>query len=156
MAARRVKMDRLLELVRLHRLGTGAREVARLLQMSPNTERRYREALQSAELLDGPVEPLPELGALKAALGLSSTASSSSRAADAAMRWSWVSPASGAASARPVWVAACRTSLRTWWTPCSQRFRSVNGSARSRGAFAASLATTEDFVPMFSARSRMR
>jgi len=27
--------DRLRELVRLHRLGTGAREVARLLQMSP-------------------------------------------------------------------------------------------------------------------------
>lgn len=68
MVARRLKMDRLLELVRLHRLGTGAREVARLLQMSPNTERRYREALQAAQLLDGPVEPLPELSVLKTAL----------------------------------------------------------------------------------------
>jgi len=68
MAARRVKMDRLLELVRLHRLGTGAREVARLLQMSPNTERRYREALQAAQLLTGPVEPLPVLSELKAAV----------------------------------------------------------------------------------------
>jgi hypothetical protein len=46
-------MHRLQELVRLHRMGTGAREVARLLAMSPNTERVYREALQKAELLAG-------------------------------------------------------------------------------------------------------
>lgn len=39
-------MDRLQELVRLHRMGTGAREVARMLLMSPNTEREYRQALE--------------------------------------------------------------------------------------------------------------
>ena len=39
---RRVDMDRLQELVRLHRMGTGDREVARLLGMSPNTERVSR------------------------------------------------------------------------------------------------------------------
>jgi len=53
MCMRRVEMDRLQELVRLHRMGTGAREVARLLKMSPNTERAYREALERENLLEG-------------------------------------------------------------------------------------------------------
>jgi len=61
-------MDRLQELVRLHRMGTGAREVARLLRMGPNTERDYREALAAAGLLDGAVEDLPELAVLKEAV----------------------------------------------------------------------------------------
>jgi transposase len=61
-------MHRLQEFVRLHRLGTGAREVARLLQMSPNTERSYRQALEAAGLLQGPVSPLPPLDELKAAV----------------------------------------------------------------------------------------
>jgi hypothetical protein len=68
MANRRIQMHRLQELVRLHRLGTGAREVARLLQMSPNTERSYRLALEAAGLLQGPTSPLPPLDALKAAV----------------------------------------------------------------------------------------
>ena len=55
MSMRRVDMDRLQELVRLHRMGTGAREVARLLRMGPNTERDYRAALRAAGLLDGSV-----------------------------------------------------------------------------------------------------
>jgi hypothetical protein len=38
-------MHRLQDLVRLHRLGTGVRLVARRLGMSPNTERTYRHAL---------------------------------------------------------------------------------------------------------------
>jgi hypothetical protein len=37
-------MHRLQELVRLHRLGTGAGEAARLPGLGPNTERWYREA----------------------------------------------------------------------------------------------------------------
>ena len=61
-------MDRLQELVRLHRMGTVVREVARLLKMSPNTERVYREALSARGLLDGPVEDLPSLGELKTAV----------------------------------------------------------------------------------------
>lgn len=35
----RTDMHKVQELVRLHRMGTGAREVARLLGISPNTER---------------------------------------------------------------------------------------------------------------------
>lgn len=61
-------MHRLQELVRLHRMGVGDREVARLLGMGPNTERAYRKALAEAKLLDGSPEELPELEALKAAV----------------------------------------------------------------------------------------
>ncbi len=61
-------MHRLQELVRLHRMGTKVREIARLLQMSPNTERDYRQMLAGAGLLDGPVDALPTLGALKTAV----------------------------------------------------------------------------------------
>ncbi len=65
---RRVDMDRLQELVRLHRMGTGSREVARLLQMSPNTERQYRQALEQSGLLAGDAAQLPELEELKRAV----------------------------------------------------------------------------------------
>ena len=68
MANRRPEMHRLQDLVRLHRLKTGARETARLLAMSPNTERQYREALAKAGLLDGSPDDLPSLETLKAAV----------------------------------------------------------------------------------------
>lgn len=61
-------MHRLQELVRLHRMGTGAREVARLLGLSPNTERQWRVALGEAGLLAGPVDELPALDVLRGAL----------------------------------------------------------------------------------------
>jgi transposase len=61
-------MDRLRELLRLHRMGVGCREAARLVRMSPNTERVYREALQRAQLWDGSATELPELEVLKAAV----------------------------------------------------------------------------------------
>ena len=65
---RRVEIDRLQELVRLHRMGSGDREVARLLEMSPNTERQYRQALDDVGLLAGAAEELPALEVLKAAV----------------------------------------------------------------------------------------
>jgi transposase len=68
MSMRRVDMDRLQELVRLHRMGTGAREVARVLGMSPNTEREYRLALTAEGLLAGEVGDLPMLEVLRAAI----------------------------------------------------------------------------------------
>jgi transposase len=64
----RKSMHDLQELVRLHRMRTGARKTARLLRMSPNTERAYREAFAEVGLLDGPVDDLPSLEALKGAL----------------------------------------------------------------------------------------
>jgi transposase len=68
MCMKRVEMDRLQELVRLHRMGSGKREVARLLEMSPNTEREYREAIEAAGLLAGAVENLPAIEVLKMAV----------------------------------------------------------------------------------------
>jgi transposase len=64
----RIDMHRLQELVRLHRMGTGARRAARLLKMGPNTARAYRKALASAGLLDGPADTLPELEVLREAV----------------------------------------------------------------------------------------
>ena len=61
-------MHRLQELVRLHRLGTGSREAARLLGMGPNTERQYRAALIESGLWDGDADAIPELETLKAAV----------------------------------------------------------------------------------------
>ena len=61
-------MHRLEELVRLHRMGTGAREVARLLGMGPNTQREYREALEKGGLLTGDVEAIPTVEELKKAV----------------------------------------------------------------------------------------
>jgi hypothetical protein len=68
MSARRMGMHRLQELVRLHRMGKGARAVAALLKMSPNTERQYRLALAASGLLAGDVEDLPSAEALRAAV----------------------------------------------------------------------------------------
>lgn len=59
-------MHRLEELVRLHRLKTPVREVARLLKMSPRTERQYRELLEEAGLLHGAPDSLPTSEELKA------------------------------------------------------------------------------------------
>ena len=68
MSRRRTDMHRLQELVRLHRMGRGVRDVARLLRMSPNTERKYREALAAEGLLEGAATALPSSEVLKAAV----------------------------------------------------------------------------------------
>ncbi|MCA9526670.1 MAG: IS21 family transposase [Myxococcales bacterium] len=49
-------------------MGTGSREVARLLAMSPKTELKYRRALEGAGLLAGEPDALPELSTLRAAV----------------------------------------------------------------------------------------
>lgn len=51
-----------------HRMQTSKRAVARLLGMSPNTERQYREALERVGLLEGAPGEIPELAALQAAV----------------------------------------------------------------------------------------
>ena len=65
MANRRTDMHRLQELVRLHRMGVGAREIARILGISPNTERSYRRAIDAEALLAGPTDVLPALDVLR-------------------------------------------------------------------------------------------
>lgn len=59
-------MDKLKELVRLHRMGMEKRAIARVLGMSPSTEQRYRKKLETAGLLRGDPEELPELDELVA------------------------------------------------------------------------------------------
>lgn len=53
MARQRTDMHRLQELVRLHRLGRTAREVASMLGMGRNTFSAYAKALDAAGLLEG-------------------------------------------------------------------------------------------------------
>lgn len=65
MSAKRTNMHRLQELLRLHRMGTPARKIAKNLKMSPNTERKYRTILQDAGLLDGDPDDIPDLSVLK-------------------------------------------------------------------------------------------
>lgn len=61
-------MHQLQELVRLHRLGRPAREVARALALDRKTERKYRRRIASADLLSGDPDNLPTLAALRAAV----------------------------------------------------------------------------------------
>jgi hypothetical protein len=68
MSRNTIEMHRLTELVRLHRMGAGKREIARLLAISPTTERQYRQALSKAGVLAGAVEELPDLAVLQAAV----------------------------------------------------------------------------------------
>jgi len=69
MARQRIDMHRLQELVRLHRLGRGGREIARMLGMGRNTVAAYTRALARAGLLEGEGGDLPEADRLLAAVG---------------------------------------------------------------------------------------
>jgi transposase len=51
MSRERIEMHRRQDLVRMHREGKPTREIARQLQISPNTERKYSRALEEAGLL---------------------------------------------------------------------------------------------------------
>ena len=68
MSGKRVEIHVLQDLVRLHRMGVGKRAVARMLGMSPNTERPYREAFEAAGLLEGAADALPSLEELRQAV----------------------------------------------------------------------------------------
>lgn len=56
----RLDMHTLQEFVRLARMGTRFRAVARMLQISPNTEREYRKVFEAGGLLVGDPNDLPE------------------------------------------------------------------------------------------------
>ena len=80
-------MHRLQELVRLHRLGEGARQVARKLRMSPNTERKYRRILDSAGVLEGDADALPELATLKAIVEAANPAAQQRQQRSSVEKW---------------------------------------------------------------------
>lgn len=60
-------MDRLVEMVRLHRLGIPDKTAARMLKMGPNTHRHARDRFRAAGVWDGPGE-LPTYEVLRALL----------------------------------------------------------------------------------------
>lgn len=88
MSRERVAMVDLQELVRLHRMGCGSRQVARSLRISPNTERQYREVLRTAGLLEGAVDALPSLEELRAAVESVLPARVAPQQASSASAWS--------------------------------------------------------------------
>ncbi len=64
----RLDMHTLQEFVRLARMGTGFRAVARMLRLSPNTEREYHKVFEAEGLLVGDPNDLPEVAVLHAVL----------------------------------------------------------------------------------------
>jgi len=90
MTNRRLDMHRLTELVRLHRLNHKPRQVARLLGMSPNTERKYRNALELAGLLQGHPDQLPALDTLKDAVLEAHPPASSAHSTSTAQPWAHI------------------------------------------------------------------
>jgi DNA-binding transcriptional MocR family regulator len=64
MSGRRTDMHQVQELIRLHRLGRSAREIARQLRMGRETVRQQMRSLEAAGVLDGRPEDLPEAARL--------------------------------------------------------------------------------------------
>lgn len=69
MSRERIDMHRLQDLVRLHREGVKYRKIAHLLEMSPNAERKYRDALNAQGLLEGDPTEVVALDVLTRAIG---------------------------------------------------------------------------------------
>lgn len=62
MGAKRTDMNRLVEVVRLHRLGGNGLQIARPLRMGPRHIRQYLEVFGQDRVLDGPADALPDVG----------------------------------------------------------------------------------------------
>ena len=117
----RTDMHRLQELVRLHRQGRGPREVARMLGMSPNTERTYRSALRLACLLEGDAseEALPGLAELRAAVREQLPVKTPPQQVSSVERWSKSIFDSAARGAMPkaIFESSC-SKTRSSTAPC--------------------------------------
>lgn len=61
-------MHRLQEMIRLHRMGRSARQIAQQLRMGRGTIRQYLVAFAAGDVLEGPVEDLPPAEVLKGTL----------------------------------------------------------------------------------------
>ena len=95
-------MHTLQEFVRLARMGTGYRAIARMLRISPNTEREYRRALEAAGLLTGAPDELPELAVLQAALAQHKPSRPAPQQVSTVNRWTTEVQAMLARGAKPV------------------------------------------------------
>lgn len=88
MANRRTDMHRLQELIRLHRKGEDKHGIARQLRMSPNTERKYREALLGAGLLNGAADEIPDMEEIKTAIDAACPRRPAPQETSSVARWS--------------------------------------------------------------------
>ena len=138
----RTQMDQLQELVRLHRMGTGCREVARLLAISPNTERQYREILAAEGLLSGSADALPELSKLKAAVVKHMGDKRSPQQTSSVESWSEVVHAMLAKSATPKAIYDC---LRLEHSEFAGSLRRSSGCVRGLQARRKSKPRTSSF-----------
>ncbi len=68
-------------------MGTGYREIARLLGVSPNTERQYRTILAKADLLCGAIDELPPTAALRDAVQRALGSPAEPAASTSLVRW---------------------------------------------------------------------
>jgi len=66
MSGRRIDMHRLQEAIRLHRLGRSGRAISNQVRIGRNTLRAYLAAVETAGLLEGDPDELPEVDALRA------------------------------------------------------------------------------------------
>jgi transposase len=80
-------MHRLQEVVRLHRMGKSAREIARQLRMGRDTIRCYLRGLGRAGLLEGTAEELPKVGDLRSAVSKEAPPKPSRPATSTVERW---------------------------------------------------------------------
>lgn len=97
----RIDMHTLQEFVRLARMGTGYRAIARMLRISPNTEREYRKALEAAGLLAGEPGELVEPDVLQAALAQHKPARPPPQQVSTVERWSTAVSAMQELGAKP-------------------------------------------------------
>lgn len=80
-------MHRLQEVVRLHRLGNSQRAIAAKLKMGRDTIRAYLAALDTAFLLDGSPEDLPDAAALSTAVDEAQVAAPTPHQSSSAEAW---------------------------------------------------------------------
>lgn len=80
-------MNRLQEMVRLHRLGRSSREIARLLRMGRDTIRCYLRGLEQAGILEGATSALPEVGDLRAVVSEHAPAKEAPAQRSSVERW---------------------------------------------------------------------
>ena len=87
MGARRTDMHRLQEMVRLHRLGKSSRVIGRQLRMGRDTIRCYLRGIERAGMLEGDAAELPELGTLRAAVGIQVPSKVARQQSSSVERW---------------------------------------------------------------------
>ena len=150
MARPRVDAHRLQELIRLRRAGASARQVVRLLRMSPKTERRYRAALGEAGLLEGCPADLPTLDEITCAVRQAMPSQADKRSTVEPWRSEVEALMDKGLSAQAIHDRLrleTRRSARPFMVSYSAVKRFVRGVKRARGLHAGEVAVPVDTTP---------